>query len=164
MRTDSQVMEVSKRNVPGSSVGSYILELIAEESETVRIGARGALRIEPGYFYYCGSAFGPGGLEARIGRHFKTKKSHHWHIDYLRSRLAIREAWISRDAVNREHVWAALLDGMRLSKVAMPGFGSSDCRCPAHLFYFKRALRFETFRKEALFSGMKHFERSTASL
>ena len=49
----------------------------------ILVGRLGALPVEPGFYVYVGSAFGPGGLERRVGRHATTEKKHRWHIDYL---------------------------------------------------------------------------------
>lgn len=150
-----------RNDPPANTPGSYILVLHSEATRTVRIGARGSLCTLPGYYYYCGSAFGPGGVRARIKRHVRLEKTQRWHIDYLRCLLVVREVWISFDGKNQEHIWAGLLNEMRLSEIPMPGFGSSDCRCPAHLFYFKRALAFGTFRKRARFHGTEHLRNLT---
>jgi len=42
------------------------------------------LDLLPGYYIYIGSAFGPGGVRARMLRHLRADKPKHWHIDYLR--------------------------------------------------------------------------------
>ena len=146
-------------HIPSASAsGSYILVLVAEVEKIVPIGAKGLLKVPPGSYYYCGSAFGPGGLRARVGRHARPVKVHRWHIDYLRHQLAVREVWISRDGINQEHTWASLLNKAHRSNIPMLGFGSSDCHCSAHLFHFKKPLQFETFRKWTRSSGTEHLE------
>lgn len=89
-----------------------------------------------GWYAYVGSAFGSGGLMARLHRHLLLKKKPHWHIDYLRTVASPREIWYSSDAQPLEHHWAAVL----LNGAGEPinGFGCTDCRCPSHLFYFSR--------------------------
>ena len=49
--------------------GSYVLVLRADLPARLAIGSLGELEIRPGYYLYTGSAFGPGGLRARAGRH-----------------------------------------------------------------------------------------------
>jgi len=102
-------------------------------TRSVRVGALGDVSIEPGYLIYVGSAFGPGGLRARVSRHARLKKKTHWHIDYLRPHLSLTEVWWSTAPQNREHAWAERLT--RDCNPAHPRFGASDCNCRTHLFF-----------------------------
>jgi hypothetical protein len=45
--------------------GTYALVLSLDSATTLRVGRRGAYRIEPGFYVYVGTAFGPGGVKAR---------------------------------------------------------------------------------------------------
>ena len=47
--------------------GSYAVILRNRKQATIDVGRRIQLAIEPGYYLYVGSAFGPGGLRARVG-------------------------------------------------------------------------------------------------
>lgn len=89
-------------------------------------------RFPPGWYVYAGSAFGPGGIRARLRRHFRRDKKRHWHIDDL------------TDSATRLHAVAlvggtecaivARLSGPDRLAPALAGFGSSDCRiCVTHL-------------------------------
>ena len=49
--------------------GTYVLVLASQRTDPVRIGRLGTLALKPGVFIYVGSAFGPGGLAARIRHH-----------------------------------------------------------------------------------------------
>ena len=115
--------------------GTYALILRAQEAHEVPVGRLGRLEVQPGWYVYVGSAFGPGGLRARVGRHLRGTGALHWHIDYLRRATIVEEVWYSLDPTPREHEWAQAF--MCLPAVAVPlaGFGSSGCQCPAHLFY-----------------------------
>lgn len=64
--------------------GTYVLVLRCSTTRIVRIGRIGAVRLSPGLYLYVGSAFGPGGLRARIGHHAGRAKQPHWHVDYIR--------------------------------------------------------------------------------
>jgi Uri superfamily endonuclease len=64
--------------------GSYYLHLVLTESIELQIGRLGLFHLEPGSYFYCGSALGPGGLRARINHHLAGSGKSHWHIDYLR--------------------------------------------------------------------------------
>ncbi len=110
-----------------SETGAYVL--------LIELGAPLALEVASlpaGRYAYCGSAYGPGGLRARIGRHLRADKTLRWHVDRLTAAgriVAFRAVPGGRecDLLDR------LLEAPGAA-VPVPGFGSSDCRrCPAHL-------------------------------
>jgi Uri superfamily endonuclease len=113
--------------------GTYALILRSPSSADIQIGRWGRLNIAPGYYIYVGSALGPGGVRARVSRHFRKTKSRHWHIDYLRDQVAPVCAWYSYESINLEHRWAQVFSDMP-DTTSVEGFGCSDCRCYAHLF------------------------------
>ena len=78
--------------------GTYALILQCDLNDRVQIGRLGEIELRPGYYIYVGSAFGPGGVKARVERHWRTDKRKHWHIDYLREHVTPVEAWISYEA------------------------------------------------------------------
>ncbi len=93
-------------------------------------GAPGTLM--PGRYLYAGSANGPGGIRARVTRHARSKKQLHWHIDKLTTAGTIFAVHTWQQQRECEIVDACLATGQ--AAIAMPGFGSSDCRnCAAHL-------------------------------
>lgn len=118
--------------------GTYLLVLKADTKSAVQIGRWGVLNIQPGYYLYVGSAFGPGGVPARVARHCREAKSKHWHIDYLREAATIKSVWYSQSGSRLEHRWAQALSKWSAAE-PVQGFGCSDCSCRAHLFYAKRA-------------------------
>jgi Uri superfamily endonuclease len=88
--------------------------------------------IEPGCYVYAGSAYGPGGLAARLRRHLRPSKAVHWHID----RLTMHADGMAALAVpdGRECKLVEALLRTRRFGIAIPGFGSTDCRnCESHL-------------------------------
>lgn len=108
--------------------GSYALVVVLEERRVVETGALGSLDLDAGTYIYCGSAMG--GLEPRLGRHFRSEKKMHWHIDRLLGAGRSMGALLF-EGENRECEAAAfLVDKGR----AIPGFGCSDCSCGSHLF------------------------------
>jgi Uri superfamily endonuclease len=115
--------------------GTYILLLNSHETRSLSIGRVGTLALRPGFYLYVGSAFGPGGLQARLLRHFRGGDKRHWHIDYLREYADAVGAWLAPDSVRHEHHWADALSRWSDLEPAMPGFGASDCRCATHLFF-----------------------------
>ena len=113
--------------------GTYALILENRSTARIQIGRRREMVLMPGYFIYVGSAFGPGGLRARVLRHCRKAKSRHWHIDYLREFAAPVEVWYSFEPEHLECHWAqALLDMEGMHPVK--GFGCTDCKCYSHLF------------------------------
>lgn len=119
------------------SKGTYALLFECNRARRVRIGSLGVLATETGYYVYCGSAFGPGGLRARVSRHMRLDKKKRWHIDYLRPFLKLYGVWYAVGGRHLEHEWAdRLLDvAYRTSAAVVPlkRFGASDCRCATHL-------------------------------
>jgi Uri superfamily endonuclease len=130
-----------------SRPGTYALILSALRPFSILIGRLGRLSGGCGFYVYVGSAFGPGGLLARVTRHCREVKPLHWHIDYLRQAVSLVETWYTTDALSREHAWARVFLDMPGAAVPAPGFGASDCRCRAHLFYLGTAPDFETYRR-----------------
>ena len=122
-------------NLPDSS-GTYALLLALPQSVQLRIGALGECRFETGWYVYLGSALGPGGLSARVGRHIGAQGRMHWHIYYL-TRVAevVRVGW--RVGVERRECgWAQAVGGWPGARLALARFGASDCRCDTHLWTF----------------------------
>ena len=116
-----------------STGGAYVLEICVREPLSLRVGRLGSLGFEPGRYLYVGSAYGPGGLAARVRRHLKSTKNRlHWHVDYLSSAIGVDKAWVIPHG-NECELTSALLSAPTTS-VPFVGFGSSDCnRCDAHL-------------------------------
>lgn len=115
--------------------GTYVLLLESGNCLEVKVGKLGVVRMHPGYYLYVGSALGPGGLRARLARHAREKKSHHWHIDYLVPHTHILEIWYTDDARKIEHQVVGLISSVLKVDLPLVGFGSSDCGCESHLFY-----------------------------
>lgn len=97
------------------------------------------LDVAPGYYAYIGSAFGPGGVSARILRHCRINNKLRWHIDYLREVTTPVQAWCGYGGRDLEHRWARIYSRPGVFShpggvTAIPGFGCSDCQCESHLF------------------------------
>ncbi len=114
--------------------GTYALILWSESSAVAQIGRWGRLIIRPGYYVYVGSAFGPGGVFARVSRHCRANGARRWHIDYLREFASVASVWYSHAPVRLEHRWAQALPSLE-GVEAIQDFGCSDCNCKAHLFF-----------------------------
>ncbi len=129
------------------SPGTYVLVLEGPARAIVAVSRLGRIDLRPGLYAYVGSALGPGGLRARIARHLDRTRPLHWHIDYLKGATRIVEVWYLADPVRREHAWAKAVGRLSNASIPMLGFGSSDCNCPAHLFYFSTAPKLATFTR-----------------
>ena len=121
---------------PPAHPGTYALLLPSKITSLVRIGKLGTLPVDPGFYVYIGSAFGPGGLRSRVANHRKVSTRPHWHIDYLRPETSLQSAWYTCDVTKREHLWAAVMGAIPGAQIPLEGFGASDCNCPTHLFCF----------------------------
>lgn len=128
--------------------GTYILLISVRTGPALSIGKLGQVVFPDGWVAYVGSAHGPGGLRARVGRHLKRKKGCRWHIDYLTRKHPVGQVWYSTDSQKLECSWSIILEQMD-GRIIMPGFGASDCKCLSHLFYFKARPGFLLFKKKA---------------
>lgn len=126
--------------------GAYAVEFSLEAPLCVCIGQREASNFPPGEYIYLGSARGPGGLRARLGRHLgrPAAKAMHWHIDYLLP-YARRQAVCyyvlparATQASALECDWSQFLSSLPGAAIPWPKFGAGDCRqgCAAHLACF----------------------------
>ena len=122
--------------MPPSLLGSYVLVLTLASPTAITVGSLGSVRFPKGYYAYVGSALGPGGLAARLGRHLAPVARQHWHIDALRSRARPVAVWSAVGRERRECAWAQALSALPGVLTPAPGFGSADCRCSTHLFHF----------------------------
>jgi Uri superfamily endonuclease len=129
--------------------GTYALVLLARDPATITAGALGTLQVTAGAYLYVGSAFGPGGVRARVERHARADKRHRWHVDYLTTVAPVVEVWFTHDPRRLECEWRAALAGIRGAREPWPGFGASDCGCTSHLLRFGRLPSAATFRRHA---------------
>ena len=116
--------------------GTYALILRLPRCATIDVGRLGRFQFPAGWYVYVGSARGPGGLAARVSRHLRSSKRLHWHVDYLRAEARPDQIWYAVGTRKRECVWAQALTSLPGASIPVPGFGASDCRCPAHVVHF----------------------------
>jgi Uri superfamily endonuclease len=115
---------------PGPGVYGLLIRLPCQFHG--QVGALGQVTIPPGTYLYLGSAYGPGGLPARLRRHLRADKRPHWHVDHLTTAGTVvrvfalphgRECYLVEFALQVPAIHALIA-----------GFGSSDCRrCASHL-------------------------------
>lgn len=122
--------------------GSYTLLLRMDHSIDLSIGRLGAFPFPPAHYLYFGSAWGPGGLQARLRRHILGASRLHWHIDVLRAAAIFEIAFYlpasyrsAQPAPRLECLWSQIFARLEAAFIPAPGFGSSDCKqgCKAHL-------------------------------
>jgi Uri superfamily endonuclease len=131
---------------PPAEPGTYALLLRPTGSGEVRIGALGTLELRPGRYVYVGSAFGPGGLAARVGRHVEHPDTRHWHIDHLLDAVEVVEVLYTLDPRRREEAWARFFRGATGASVPLGSFGAGDCGCEGHLVHLREAPSPEALR------------------
>lgn len=116
--------------------GVYVL-LLKNDACLIKTGALGERAYEPGWHAYVGSAFGTGGF-LRVTRHIRLNieksKRPRWHIDslLLSPFFQVSRAYCIHTDQKIECTIAQCITG-----TVIPGFGSSDCVCSGHLFYFR---------------------------
>lgn len=124
----------SLASISPAEKGEYILTLELKRRAKVDYLSYKNFRLERGFYYYFGSARGPGGLAARVSRHLKKDAVIHWHIDKLKARARVADICLLPGTEKNECRLAAYFGKMSGSQI-IPKFGCSDCGCPSHLVY-----------------------------
>jgi len=113
--------------------GIYCLFIYLQKDTHITVGSLGRLFFPQGFYIYVGSALN--NLEKRIQRHTKKDKKMHWHIDYFLQHATITNT-LTIETQDKLECSIAHLLSLIPSAQEIPHFGSSDCQCPSHLFYF----------------------------
>ncbi len=113
--------------------GAYLVIFENECDRKIDVGALGSLFFQKGFYIYAGS--GRGNLFKRIEHHRRKKKRVHWHIDYISTVMKIRADMPVVTETVSECDMAGFLQ--REGGRGINRFGSSDCSCTSHLFYFE---------------------------
>ncbi len=123
---------MSAVSVITAAPGAYVLIVDLARPLALDIATLPGAVLPTGRYAYCGSAHGPGGMRARVGRHQRQDKAMRWHIDRLTG--AGRIVAVHAEPDGSECALLARLRSMPDVSVPLAGFGSTDCRCcPAHL-------------------------------
>jgi len=137
MQENPQIQRPSFHPTPQtlpSEKGAYVLWLVLESPLPLALPGKPPLTLAAGQYLYCGSARGPGGLKARLSRHWRREKSLRWHIDRLSTEGRVMGAWCFPGG--DECALVARLAETAGWRHPLPGFGSSDCPdCPSHLLF-----------------------------
>jgi Uri superfamily endonuclease len=115
--------------------GIYNLIIQLSKDREIKIGRLGTFIFPKGFYVYTGSA--QNGLEKRINRHLSNIKRFHWHIDYLLSCAKITEIFRYIGSRKDECKLNRMIGKVAGATAIVKKFGSSDCNCITHLYYFK---------------------------
>ncbi len=112
--------------------GAYILIIFLEEDRVIEVGKLGRFLFPRGYYAYVGSAMKS--IEKRVERHLRRDKKLKWHIDYL---LLYGKAVFVFKIPSEEKIECRVAEKIEnIGRVVVEKFGSTDCKCRSHLFYF----------------------------
>jgi sugar fermentation stimulation protein A len=136
--------------------GCYILILQLREEAVIPVGGLGRVKFRRGYYLYVGSA--RRNLSSRLERHRRMRKRLFWHIDFLRAAAEFRIAVPIRTQDALECAIAGALSD--ISEWKIPGFGSSDCLCPSHLYGMAR----DPLHSPAFISLLQYFRMDRLEL
>lgn len=112
--------------------GAYVMLFRMNEHRSVAVGRLGVFDLPEGWYAYVGSAMN--GLKARTDRHLRGDGRKRWHVDYVLPLSQERFAILIPSGTDIECQVAGLISSWDGTRVPIKGFGSSDCRCPSHLF------------------------------
>jgi Uri superfamily endonuclease len=151
LELEEKLFQLSAMDLPEAK-GTYVLIASVAQMKRLQIGRLGTFDIVPGFYSYVGSAFGAGGLRARIGHQLESIANPHWHIDHLLGVADPVEIWYTSANQKFEHHWADLLEKAPQFRVPIPRFGSSDYHRSrsSHLFFGKRRPAFRWFQQKML--------------
>jgi Uri superfamily endonuclease len=111
--------------------GLYRLWMDLPNDIAITVGRLGEVPFPAGRYCYTGSA--RRGIRARVGRYFQTGRPKHWHIDWLLPYVTLIHIEVYPRAEWTECALNAEVMRMPHACVPVRRFGSSDCRCTAHL-------------------------------
>jgi len=118
--------------VPGKKHTTYVLLLFLPSPKAIRVGSLGKVSFRKGLYLYVGSG-GKAPLK-RLARHAARRKKKFWHIDYLSSVADVLGAFVFESNRRCE---CEIASSLRTILPSVKNFGSSDCRCGSHLFFFE---------------------------
>ena len=117
------------------NIGTYCLVMILDRPINIQVGKLGLGAFPQGYYVYVGSALN--GLKARVTRHLAQQKNKHWHIDYLLEYAGVIGTRQICSSEKRECSLSKEVESI-CQGIPMKGFGSSDCPCQSHLYFFSQ--------------------------
>jgi sugar fermentation stimulation protein A len=114
--------------------GSYLVILKLDYDTKIQIGRLKHQIYKAGYYIYVGSAMA--NLSKRLERHRRLRKTVHWHLDTFRMYTAFVADLPIRSSKRLECELSRAI--LSIAQSCVRQFGSSDCNCAGHLFWFGR--------------------------
>ena len=114
--------------------GIYVLVISINRDIRINIGALGNINFTNGLYAYVGSA--QKGLEKRVKRHLRKAKRKFWHIDYLLADDSIKVLKVFHKKAGKVEE-CKIASEIGKKSIPLKEFGSSNCKCPSHLFKLK---------------------------
>jgi len=120
--------------------GLYVLAMRLKSGRTIRVGKLGVFDFPAGIYLYVGSAWGYGGLAARLRRHLALAgtdvENPHWHLDYLLPFIEIVGVVTFPGKRSECALVEKLAQNPDVERFPL-GFGAADCRCKGHLLFLQ---------------------------
>jgi Uri superfamily endonuclease len=130
--TGAALIHPDQKSALPKIAGAYLLIARLAEPMSISIGRRRPDALAAGWYAYAGSAYGPGGIRARVTRHFRSDKAIRWHIDQL-TQSASELIAVPVPGGNECKLLQAMAAELGV-ELSIPNFGSSDCKnCSTHL-------------------------------
>lgn len=114
--------------------GSYIILGELKKDIHLKIGKLGNIFFKKGFYLYVGSAMNS--LISRIKRHLRKNKKLRWHIDYIIPYFKNVKVLIINSKEKIECIISSEIE--KICDGYIKGFGSSDCKCKSHLYFFRK--------------------------
>ena len=112
--------------------GSYLLIYSNSSCRIADVGHLGGISFPEGFYIYVGS--GKKNLFKRIEYHRRNSVKKHWHVDYIKNHFKLI---MDIPIVTHRDIECILAEKIiELGGKGIKGFGSSDCRCNSHFFFF----------------------------
>lgn len=112
----------------------YHIKAYLPNDTEITVGKLGTFLFVRGLYVYVGSA--KRNIRARVERHIRMEKTMRWHFDYVRPYMDIVDVQTYSGAESECGLFARLMEEAQ-GEIPVRRFGSSDCRCPAHLFFIR---------------------------
>lgn len=106
-------------------------------------GCKGPMVVKRGYYAYIGSAFG--GIPGRVSHHMNPNGGVKWNSDYLKPYTQPEGLWFTYDRERRECPWARIVANLPGAEQPCEKFGSNDCDCYTHLYFFPTRPSYSAF-------------------
>lgn len=122
--------------------GTYILFISVSKEIIIQVGALNRIKFSKGMYTYIGSGLGKKGSSSlinRVQRHLKSskEKKFHWHIDYFLANESVKITRLYLLPSPSKYECTLAREFHQIAVDYIRDFGSSDCKCRSHLFYFK---------------------------